>query len=86
MLNIETSLAATVVCFLLVLYRLRLQFRRPEESRSILQASEAHLAAMSQELEIGLASMGQGLMTVDAAGRVRRATGARSRCSGCPGL
>ena len=69
---------------LLMLNRLRLQFRRVEESRSTLtnrnadltrstealRASEADLAATSRELAITLASMHQGLMTVDAEGRV----------------
>jgi diguanylate cyclase (GGDEF)-like protein len=75
---------AAVSCMLLMLYRLRLQFHRLEESKSILtvrnddltrtasalQTSEAHLAEASRELEVTLASMGQGLMTVDADGRI----------------
>jgi len=81
---IALGTAAAVSCTVLLLLRLRLQFRRLEESRSTLtsrnddlmraadalRASEADLAATSRELEITLASMGQGLMTVDTDGRV----------------
>jgi len=81
---IGAGTVAAVGCVLLLLHRLRRQFRRLEYARSILtvrnmdltrttaalRKSEAHLAATSQELRITLASMGQGLMTVDAKGRV----------------
>ena len=81
---ISFGTVAAAGCMLLMLYRLRLQFHRLEESRSILtlrneeltraasalQTSEAHLAETSRELEVTLASMGQGLMTVDADGHV----------------
>lgn len=81
---IALGTAAAVGCMLLMLHRLRLQFRRLEESKSnltirntdltqaaeALRTSEAHLAATSRELEITLASMRQGLLTIDAVGRV----------------
>ena len=81
---IAVGTAAAAICMLLMLHRLRLQFRRLEESRSTLttrnsdltqaagalRESEAHLAATSHELEVTLSSMGQGLMTIDAEGRV----------------
>jgi diguanylate cyclase (GGDEF)-like protein len=81
---IALGTAATVICILLMLYRLQLQFRHLEKSRSTLtnrngelmrtakalRASEADLATTSRELAISLASMHQGLMTVDAEGIV----------------
>jgi diguanylate cyclase (GGDEF)-like protein len=80
---IALGTAATMGCILLMLRRLQLQFRRLEDSKSILtsrnaeltraaealQTSEAHLAATSHELEITLASMDQGLMMIDSEGR-----------------
>jgi diguanylate cyclase (GGDEF)-like protein len=80
---IALGTTATMGCILLMLHRLQLQFRRLEDSKSILtsrnadltqaaaalQRSEAHLAATSHELEITLASMDQGLMMVDSEGR-----------------
>ncbi len=81
---IALGTAVAVACVLFLLNRSRLQFRRLEESRfaltarnadltraaAALQVSEAHLAATSIELETTLASMRQGLITVDATGRV----------------
>jgi len=89
---IGTGTAITAVCLLLLLLALQRQFGRLEESRAILalrntdlvvaagalRASEARVAATSQELQITLASMDQGLLMVDALGQVavcnRRAT------------
>jgi signal transduction histidine kinase/CheY-like chemotaxis protein/HPt (histidine-containing phosphotransfer) domain-containing protein len=54
----------------LLLHALARQFRRLEDQRAALQASEARLAATSRELETTLASMHQGLVMVDAGGAV----------------
>jgi diguanylate cyclase (GGDEF)-like protein len=73
-----------LVCMMLMLHRLWLQFRRLDESTSVLtarnadltrtaealRASEANLAAISHELEIALTSMDQGLLMIDAESRV----------------
>ncbi len=58
------------VCLLLLLRALTRQFRRLEEQRAALQASEARRATTSLELETTLASMDQGLVMVDAGGVV----------------
>lgn len=55
---------------LLLLRALGRQFRRLENQRAALLASEARLVATSRELETTLASMDQGLVMVDAAGVV----------------
>jgi diguanylate cyclase (GGDEF)-like protein len=81
---IAVGTMAAAACMLLMLYRIRQQFGRLVESRAdlanrnteltlsaeALRASEADLAATSGELAITLASMHQGLMTIDAEGRV----------------
>ena len=81
---IGAGTSAAVGCVLLLLRRLRRQFQRLEQAKCILTTrntdlmratealtrSESHLAATSHELEITLASMGQGLMTVDTKGQI----------------
>jgi diguanylate cyclase (GGDEF)-like protein len=76
--------AAAVSCMLVMLFRLRRQFRRLEDAKhtltsrnddltratEALRASEAHLATTSHELEVTLASMDQGLMTIDGGRRI----------------
>jgi diguanylate cyclase (GGDEF)-like protein len=83
-LLIALGTMAAVACMLSMLHRLNRLFHRLEESQSTLtarnteleraaealRASKANLAVTSHELEITLGSMGQGLMTVDAGGRV----------------
>ena len=59
--------AVAAVSLLLLLLLLRRQLQRLERFANALQDSEAHLQARSHELATTLASMGQGLMMVDAA-------------------
>ncbi len=81
---IAAGAIAATICMLLMLNQLRHQFRRLDKSRAdlarrntelthsteALQVSEADLAAASRELAITLASMHQGLITIDAEGRI----------------
>jgi signal transduction histidine kinase/HPt (histidine-containing phosphotransfer) domain-containing protein/ActR/RegA family two-component response regulator len=58
------------VCLFLLLYALGRQFRRLEQQRAALQASEASVVSTSRELQTTLASMDQGLVMIDAGGTV----------------